>query len=90
MTKKEFIEKAVKGGLKLSPFEKTLAENWIETILLRPEAWQAVGKVEEWGTVDTTSYSDHETIEEVWTLNFLELPQALIDGKTIEEFLSTL
>lgn len=60
MTTKEFIEKAIEGGMKHTCIDNQYPEidskgylcngvySSIEKIILDPKAWQAVGKVEGW------------------------------------------
>lgn len=54
-----------------------------DTMLLDPFAWQAVGKVEGW--TDTPNPNVR-----VWLYNWHCMIDALSEGKTIEEFISTL
>ena len=62
---------------------KTWAHYPLEKVLLLPEAWMAVGKVEgneKWNHLDGTGYRDrmHRMID------------ALADGRTIESYLARL
>lgn len=62
----------------------------VRHILLRPETWKAVGKVEGWATmcIPYTSYSDTST--PVWQYQMHRMIDALAEGKSIEEYLQTL
>ncbi len=102
MTIKEFIEAAMEGGYSQvdslnihqsdmntyrSASVKDLMRN-IYRVFLDPEAWKAVGKVQGFysnlapKTVNTPCYQ--------WELNFIHLTAALLDGKTLEEYIATL
>ena len=86
MTIKQFVEKAIEGG-----FEERM---WgmgncsqCSDIFLDPKAWEAVSKVEGWGgakNLDTDEYTPY------WQNRMRGMIDALIEGKTIEEFLKTL
>ena len=101
----QFIKKAVEGEWYKDELEDTKyyikgyslsyignMGHWqhisIYEILLDPLAWQAVGKVEKWGVWIT----DDETGESIdtWKYNFYQLPVALADGKSLEDYLKTL
>lgn len=100
MTTKEFIEKAIEGGYvniylnPKSPHEITplmIQEKYM--IFLDPKAWQAVGKVEDWIDI-MPSWEKHKDgyylSYEGWQWNMHRMIDALCEGKSIEEFLSTL
>ena len=91
-----FIKKAIKGGWKHEDKETLWEPNHnhcitmrgkdnadvvpIEKIVLDPLAWQAVGKVE----------TEEFLAEEYGRVKMLQMTQALIDGKSIEEYIETL
>ena len=86
MTTKEFIEKAIEGGWKIdkiiNPRGKhgvccSCAVNQFEKTILDPKAWEAVGKTEMYGIWQTKDKM-HMMID------------ALIEGKSIEEYIATL
>lgn len=97
---KQFIEKAIEGGLK-AVFEN---EEWVVSgylvcwydgasypvaeILLDPLAWKAVGKVEGWSA--NYSYSSTSTKIRGWGDYMHQMINALAEGKTIEEYLKIL
>ena len=110
MTIKDFIQKAIEGGwenklfwFKVKESEDSPVEivdtsmNNINSILLDPLAWQAVGKVEGW---EKKHYRGCEyklrgqctpiCSEDSWTLYIHEMIDALCEGKTIEQYLETL
>ena len=104
MTIKQFIEKAIEGGWKREDnMIGTVIENLeydlpvpilqMNTILLDPEAWKAVGKVEGWNRKLAGSnsfiYDDGELRPE-WHIKMMEMIDALAEGKSVEEFLETL
>ena len=120
MTIQTFIEKAIEGGWDgfnrlglsnhwnpdyLGGSLQTAAQFHYAKVLLDPLAWQAVGKVEGWGTqvhsIEWVS-ANKKTRGEKKRLatKFQETPQylyhmhrmvdAFAEGKTTEEFLSTL
>lgn len=93
MTIKQFIEKAIEGGWKTgNHYEFSDGTRYDQSgILLDPEAWKAVGKVEGWKE-DT-----HYTVEGVrvregtnYVKNMHRLIDALAEGKTVEEYLASL
>ncbi len=92
MTIKQFIEKAIEGGWKRE--EKHLEETSYgadfnySAILLDPLAWQAVGKVEGWGDEEQIRKSMFRGRDYKTQMN--GLTPALIDGKSIEQYLDTL
>lgn len=106
MTIQAFVEKAIGGGWgdygDVVPTSEKVSEwmskypIWFYKILLDPEAWKAVGKVEGWfceyhrGDVKD-GYSRH-TMEDCadWKNKMHRMIDALADGKTPEEYLSTL
>lgn len=83
---KEFIEKSIEGGWKTKEcvccFKKPDFCR-CNGLLLDTKAWEAVGKVEGW---------DDNTISrrKAWHTNMHNMVEALIQGKTIEEYLETL
>lgn len=58
-------------------------------ILLDPEAWKAVGKVEGWATVESSYYDDGATCD-MWLHEMHRLIDTLATGGTIESYLETL
>ncbi len=101
MTTQEFIQK-IPEELRLHTLGhcKSLSE-----LVLDTEVWRAVGKVEGWeedkevcrGSIACIKGVDEkhspclwETIEADWKVNIHRMVQALIDGKSLEEYLSTL
>ena len=110
-----FVSAAILGGWKIKGVlgltaETFLRDNNIEAIFLDPLAWQAVGKVEEWGTDGKFKHSDlcqvpfsafcgikdssanncYEYQGECWKDKMLKMTQALIEGKSIKEYIATL
>lgn len=64
----------------------------IDGIFLDPKSWQAVGKVEGWDNgkhIDKT-YKNAPPTMSMWQWKMHAMIDALIDGKTIEEFIETL
>ena len=96
MEKKEIVEKAIQGGwcfvdgkLHWSEHEQHFYINPndriyipIEVFLLDPKFFQAVGKVEGW-------HMDSK-MQAHWKINMHRMIDALVDGKTIEEYIKTL
>lgn len=68
----------------------------ISEILLDPKAWEAVGKVEGWrnyiATMDkkTLNVRITDRNKSEWKYNMQQMIPALIEGKSIEEYLKTL
>ncbi len=91
MTVKKFIEKAVEGGYQAWP-EALPTTFWLKgdeaRMFLDPEAWEAVGKVEGWEPI--LSVSGKKVRQEKWLFNMHSMIDALVNGKTIEEYLATL
>ena len=81
-------------GLDGEIFYTNLNENRVRTfgvgeILLDPKAWEAVGKVEFWGdTVEAKSGQAYKTRD--YKEKMHRMIDALVEGKTIEEFIKTL
>ena len=99
MTEKQFIDKAIEGGYReinsayppilgrviaLSEMRESFG-----VIFLDPKAWEAVGKVEGWEyerfPIGRDSYIDSGVSERMHGMI-----DALIEGKTIEDYLKTL
>lgn len=61
-------------------------------VLLDPLAWQAVGKVEGWdeGKRKEELYKKAPQLQWMWQFMMHRMIDALIEGKSIEEFLETL
>lgn len=66
------------------PIENSTSGMSIEEILIDPEAWKAVGKVEGWKSPHNIA------IQTEWSKKMHGLVDALIFGKTIEQYLETL
>jgi len=82
MTIKDFINKAIEGGWMPDADTPEIYYEGIRTnALLDPLAWQAVGKVEGWEDRDT---------EPNWQNKMHQMIDALVEGKTLEEFIETL
>lgn len=123
MTKEEFIKKAIEGGYwhraDYLEFEKDGlyhekdgegSHACLQSIVLDPKAWQAVGKVEGWDerkecfNCKGTGFIETKTIGVVpcdtceyglfplkdWKYHMHRMIEALVDGKTIDKFLTTL
>lgn len=60
-----------------------------QEVLLDPEAWKAVGKVEEWNDLQAMQEAGDWQMT-AWRMNMHRMIDALADGKSIEEFLATL
>lgn len=92
MTIKTFIEKAIAGGWKSPERWHTYVDAVKDTvfnyhaILLDPLFWQAVGKTEGW----PTKYYRPNPQSWPWRDNMHRMIDSLAEGKSIEEFLSTL
>ena len=89
MTEKQFIEKAIEGGYPTGQVENAYSEIMgagilIERLLLDPFFWKAVGKVEAW----KSDIDDRLFVE--WHSKMHGMIDALIEGKTIEDYLKTL
>lgn len=95
MTIQTFIEKAIEGGWTQPP-EGTAAQMFMhQTIFLDPEAWKAVGKVEGWWhcTVHVDGGEEvrcEDPKHDDWFKNMHRMIDALAEGKSIEEFITTL
>lgn len=98
MTIKEFIEKAIEGGWNkyvgnMIRQEPRLWEQWYETALLDPKAWEAVGKVEGWEVQPTHWKKDADGYELKPVgahMRMVHMTPHLIDGGTIKSYLETL
>ena len=93
MTVIEFARKAYEGGwqpnwieakMNSDGFEAT-AQIHVHKMLLNPEAWKACGKVEGWEEHDSGLEYPVE-----WINNMHKMVSALVEGKSIEEFLKNL
>ena len=103
---KDFIKKAIEGGwnwkgvcmkFELGGWFHLTKEPYFQYILLKPEVWQAVGRVEGWeGKTYAGGYDVDEDGEvtlsksEIWHVKMNGLTPALIEGKTTDEYLKTL
>ena len=103
MTEKQFIEKAIKGGWDSSDeyggeYQMVDFLHSINKILLDPLAWKAVEKVEGWGkeglcgacNLYLTEEGEEPCPQEGWKHKMLGMIDALIEEKTIEDYLLTL
>lgn len=100
-----FIEKAEKGGFDLSPHylfaDGTRYDH--SGILLKPEAWKAVGKVEGWKAScvgcgarnikdcpcpDVGGFPPNT--DDTWFVNMHRMIDALASGQSVEEYLATI
>jgi hypothetical protein len=61
----------------------------IHETLLNPKAWEAVGKAEGWGDHNHPLTGTSVT-PSCWQCNMHQFLDALIEGKTIEQYLETL
>ena len=61
-----------------------------EQIILDPEAWKAVGKVEGWKEKVEELHGAFPRVAEEWRWNMHRMIDALVEGKRVEEFLATL
>lgn len=87
MTIQDFITKAIEGGWKTEhPYEPNTQgfRDELNRALLDSLAWQAVGKVEGWKSPHNIA------IQTEWSKKMHGLVDALILGKTIEQYLETL
>ena len=103
MTTKQFVEKAIEGGWKVDGVSDSNLREWADDfffgyVALDPKAWEAVGKVEGWGkeglcgacNLYLTEEGEEPCPQEGWKHKMLGMIDALIKGKTIEEYLKTL
>lgn len=83
---KQFIEKAIEGGWKGhdNAISAGLKEVDICVVLLSPEVWKAVGKVEGWHDKGCIVHGKN------WQEQMIDMMTAITEGKTIEEFIKTL
>lgn len=103
MTIPEWKNKAFEGGYSQVGFPE--ADVDLNTMLLSPRAWQAVGKVEGWDKQPNFDYSIPEDFDinthvmgnnvrylpgELWQTKMHRVIDALAEGKTIEQYLETL
>lgn len=90
MTIQSFIEKAVAGGWTSKVYEAEAEMGLVnyEAVLLDPEAWKAVGKVEGW-LADVSCADDCREHQE-WFDKMHRMIDAIAEGKTIEQYLETL
>jgi hypothetical protein len=95
MTITQFIEKAIAGGWdkKRALYNPNDISSYVmEKMWLDPIAWQAVGRVEGWGTYDTDNKTtaNNNIIGEISLLNMHLMIDSLWKGKSLEEFIATL
>lgn len=104
MTIEQFVKKAIEGQEGNLPKHTVVRANryWVElldangtpytqsldTWLLDPEAWKAVGKVEGWEEQGGFLYPNLNGTR--WQHEMHRMVDALAEGKTIEQFLSEL
>lgn len=93
MTTQQFIEKAIEGGWEgdWNVIERAWDYRARQSIFLDPLAWQAVGNILD------EEFIEREQARGVYVscrwdyrLHMHRMIDALIEGKTIEEFISTL
>ncbi len=98
MTTKEFIQK-IPEELRLHPLGhcKSLSE-----LVLDPEVWKAVGKKEGWGGACGYCYAstiqkcikyqvcENSEVIDLWQAHMHQMIDALADGKSLEEYITTL
>jgi len=97
MTPEQFIEKAIEGGYH---FKNDIDDrnDCVLVITQSPKAWESVGKVEGWGKEELcgacnlylTEEGEEPCPQEGWKHKMLGMIDALIEGKTIEDYLLTL
>ena len=99
---KEFIEKAIEGGwtnwVPKQSFEVPNWENkpWVADVFLDPEAWEAVGKVEGWKDREELGFIDRDkTMVGIdprveWVEKMHSMIDALIEGKSLEDYIKSL
>lgn len=70
---------------------KNIAGFW-GAVFLDPLAWQAVGKVEGWKSLDDSDWATNAwmDITPEWHVNMRNMIDALAGGKTTEQYLETL
>jgi hypothetical protein len=106
MTIKQFIERAIEGGWEegkalkntVKQYEEIglplMAEAIPELMFLDPLAWQAVGKVEGWEKTDYCwgcGYDEGATCDTpIWKVKMHNMIDALIEGKSVSEYIETL
>lgn len=95
MTIKSFIEKAIEGGYwEYPPALDDLLDGNFHKVLLDPEAWKAVGKVEGWKGETSfwgcLSCDDEALWMPTWKYKWHRMIDALAGGETIEQYLETL
>jgi hypothetical protein len=96
MTLQTFIEKAMEGGWEWISIPYTAEQILsdydfcLEVELLDPSIWQAVGKAERWFIGEICDGYGNCNDDSEWTHKMHAMVQALIDGKTIEQFIETL
>ena len=111
MKTKEYIEKAIEGGyesgiitiMDLPDLHEGILPKILNSFILDPKAWEAVGSVEGWEQwrCQCGFYYDMQGMiicpdcnksgaKKSWKQNMQEMIDALIEGKSIEEYLETL
>ncbi len=99
MTIKQYLKYAAEGGYEAEDINLELIANKpmlyqfeLCTVLLDPESWKAVGLCADnrahQNAIDQGVFISSERWP--WELKFMEMPGALIDGKTLEEYIATL
>ena len=83
---KQFIEKAISGGYVGFTWEDVQGGDGAD-VFLDPLAWKAVGKVCGWTQV---APYNRWGIEAHWYWNMHQMIDALVEGKSLEEFIETL
>lgn len=105
MTTKEFIEKSIDGGYNIpSHWQTSLNYSERKSLFLDPKAWEAVGKVEGWGDTGIIAMYEYSNTEDfpkyprqiknsympVYQVYMHQMIDALINGKTIDEYIEKL
>lgn len=91
MTTKEFIEKAIEGGWEC--YLESGTGHGLSDMFLDPKAWQAVGKVYGWNeeyNCPSCGLEYYEVSRPAYSAKMHRMIDALIEGKSIEEYLKTL
>ena len=99
MTIKQFVQTAFEGGWTpkwLSDESFNLKDDgylpyYINSrILLDPEAWRAVDKVKQWDDVPDCAACDYPGWQNSMHAKMHGMIKAVIEGKTLEEYIETL
>lgn len=85
MTIKQFIEKAIGGGWDNQYHIDYYLEDRDRqsTLFLKPEVWQAVGKVEGWDM-------NIKGLRPEWQIRMHKMIDFICEGKSLEDYIKTL